>query len=60
MKSDGNLFRTNLYRFHWQNGPTVEGRGTSPEHALNALGYGRGSITALDYWEQVKEDKNDA
>ena len=41
------------YRFHWRDGRTNDGQGTSPEQALTLLGFGFGAVPALDYWEEL-------
>lgn len=41
------------YRFHWRDGKTNDGPGTSPEQALTLLGFSSGALPALDYWEEL-------
>jgi hypothetical protein len=43
----------NRYRFHWRDGTTNEGEGRDAADALNRLGFGRGAVAALDYYERV-------
>lgn len=45
-----------LYRFHWLDGSKNEGFGRDAADALNALGFGRGALRALDFWEKVEGD----
>ena len=44
------------YRFHWKDGSKNEGKGNNPADALNHLGFGRGALPALDYWEEVIQE----
>lgn len=39
------------YSFYWRDGKVSHGSGPTPEAALTGLGYGAGSIAALDYFE---------
>ena len=48
------------YKFHWRDGKTDIGEGETPEAALTALGYGRGAVGALDYYEPVEPDTTPA
>jgi hypothetical protein len=48
---------TKKYRFHWKDGDFVDGMGTTPEEALRDLGFGQGSVGALDYWEILEEEE---
>lgn len=50
-----------LFRFHWLDKTVTEGPGRDAADALNRLGYGRGSIRALDYWEskEIEDDANE-
>lgn len=49
-----------LFRFHWLDGRISEGRGRDAAEAINRLGFGRGALRALDYWELVSGPGNDA
>lgn len=42
--------------FHWLDGTTDSGKGTSVSDAFAKLGYGSGGVRALDYYEEVKDD----
>lgn len=48
------------YRLHWQNGIAEDVEGTSPEDAFNRAGIGAGALSALDYWEELSEPKDEA
>lgn len=48
----------NKYRFHWRDGKTNEGLGSSPEDAFSRLGFGAGAVAALDYYETVDIPKS--
>lgn len=46
------------YILHWLGGNTQEVEGDSIASACNNAGIGAGAIKALDYYEEVKEEKN--
>lgn len=48
------------YRLHWRNGIAEDIEGTSPEDAFNRAGIGAGALSALDYWEELSEPKDEA
>jgi hypothetical protein len=48
-----------LYRFHWPDNVTSEGRGSDVDDALQRLGYGAKAKAALDYFEIVEETPTD-
>lgn len=43
-----------IYIFHWLDGTVNKGKGYSVSDAFMKLGYGRGAISALDYFEEKK------
>lgn len=43
------------YRFFWLDGTSELGQGNSVSEAFNSLGYSRGALAALDYYEEVTE-----
>jgi hypothetical protein len=45
----------NMYRFHWRDGTTNDGIGRDAADALNRLGFGRGAVAALDYYETIED-----
>lgn len=51
---------TTLYRFHWPDGVTSEGRGADVADALEKLGLGAGAMESLEYYEVVEESEADA
>lgn len=53
---------SNLKSFilHWYDGKTEMVKGYDIADAFRRAGYGSGAVTALDYYELVKEDINNA
>lgn len=47
------------FRLVWANGEIEIIKGTSIVDAYTRAGYSYGSLKALDYYEEVKEDPND-
>lgn len=50
---------TTLYRFHWPDGVTAEGRGVDVADALEKLGFGADAAKTLDYYEVLQETPAD-
>jgi len=54
---------TTLYRFHWPDGVTSEGRGVDVADALEKLGeklgFGAEAVKTLDYYEVLEETPDD-
>lgn len=44
-----------MFQFYWLDGKMDEAKGETVDEALTSLGYGGGSIAALDYWKEIKE-----
>lgn len=44
------------FAFHWNHNKTVTLRGDDPVDALNRAGYGPGTLSALDYYDEVHQD----
>jgi len=42
---------------HWRTGKSETIDGEDIAQAINQAGYGRGALPALDYWEEVKKEK---
>ena len=45
-----------MYRFHWFDGKINEGAGSNVADAFTRLGFGRGALPALDYYEEVESE----
>ena len=43
------------FRFFWKDGTVSTGEGERSTDAFTKLGYGKGAVEALDYWEEVDE-----
>ncbi len=50
---------TTLYRFHWPDGVTSEGRGVDVADALEKLGFAAETAKTLDYYEVLEETPSD-
>ena len=50
---------TTLYRFHWLDGVTSEGRGETVEDALEKLGFAAAVANTLNYYKVVEEATSD-
>jgi hypothetical protein len=50
---------TTLFRFHWPDGVTSEGRGIDVADALEKLGLGPVAERSLDYYEVLEETPAD-
>lgn len=42
------------FRFHWLSGEIEESEGYDVAHAFMKLGYTRGAIAAVDWYEEIK------
>jgi hypothetical protein len=50
---------TTLFRFHWPDGVTSEGRGIDVADALENLGFGAAVERTLEYYEVLEETSAD-
>lgn len=50
---------TTLFRFHWPDGVTAEGRGLDVADALEKLGFGAEAAKTLVYYEVLQETPAD-
>ena len=50
---------TTLYRFHWPDGVTSEGRGETVRDALEKLGFKAAAAETLEYYEVLEETPGD-
>ncbi|MCK5610198.1 hypothetical protein KAR91_50455 [Candidatus Pacearchaeota archaeon] len=48
------------FKLHWLDGSKNIVQGDDITSAVNSAGFGAGSIGALDYWEQLKQDNTPA
>lgn len=44
-----------VFKFHWLDGKTEIGKGSSVSIAFMSLGYSGGALRALDYYEEEKD-----
>ena len=48
------------FRLHWLNGDTEKIKGESISDAFTKAGYGSGALRALDWYEEIKEEKDES
>lgn len=44
------------FRLHWRDGKKNDVTGTDIADAMRRAGYGAGSVSALDYHEEIKDE----
>jgi hypothetical protein len=47
------------FKIHWMHGETQIIEGYTISAAFNTAGFGQGALRALDYWEEIKEGKEE-